>query len=278
MGYVPSAQRELIEEVPLFLRNALIDRVIDQVTHVDRDSRYDTRRPVGIKEFIEELSYLCLQDPPEDYSDSWHCQTILKATLLELDWFYFYEALEYVAKEVLRFVPNSGDSPLCTFANFRSEVNSILDRVNAGWRLGAEGDLHRHKDPEGIEVEAIVMELVAELDPVRDHLAKAKRYIESRPSDPANSIKESISAVESRGKMMFPGTTTLGDVVGRLRAQNRIPSGLITIIEKFYAFGNQEPGVRHGGTVAERVQLEDADFCYGTALLLIKYLSTVAPN
>lgn len=277
MGLCPEEEsRELVEEVPSYVRIALRDKVVALVTYIDRDSRYWQARPVGIKEFIEELSYLRRQDPPSDYEDSWRCAEILHGALEGLTWNEYYDALEWMAKKVLASSSVFPEGNICNFPSLRGEVNKILVRVNAAWTLDGSGEFVRRLDPESSAVESAALQDAEDLEPVKVHLKKARRYLDARPCDAANSIKESVSAVESRGKILYSGVATLGDVIAKLRRRTDVPQGISNVIEKYYAFANQEPGVRHGGVTAERVTSREADLCYCVALGLVRYLSAVA--
>ena len=80
--------------------------------------------------------------------------------------------------------------------------------------------------------EFIETQLRDEFEPAREHYRKANRYIAERPLDPENSIKEVVSAIESIGRVMFPSSTTLGQVVKELRRSATFPRHICSVIEK----------------------------------------------
>ncbi|HED4205922.1 TPA: hypothetical protein R4288_005104, partial [Enterobacter cloacae subsp. cloacae] len=72
--------------------------------------------------------------------------------------------------------------------------------------------------------------------------------------DPENSIKESISAIESMCRTYYSAASTLGEVLKLMRKENTISPMLLTVIEKFYAYTNAEPAVRHGSNKVSSVE------------------------
>lgn len=62
-----------------------------------------------------------------------------------------------------------------------------------------------------------------------------------------NSIKESVSAFESVSRVLYDKTSTLGDALAKMKKDGSVPPMLVTVMEKFYAYANAAPGLRHGG-------------------------------
>lgn len=111
-----------------------------------------------------------------------------------------------------------------------------------------------------------------EFEPAHQHLRKAIHYLQGKSIDSENSIKETVSTLESVGRVLYPKASTLGDVVKELRKDQSRPQLLITVIEKFYAYTNAEPAVRHGAAVSSKVMLDDAEFCLHVGAALTRYL------
>lgn len=108
--------------------------------------------------------------------------------------------------------------------------------------------------------------------PAHQHLKKAIRYLQEAPVDPENSIKEVVSTLESVGRVLYPNANTLGDVVKVMKRDKSRPQLLITMIEKFYAYASDEPGIRHGSSMSSKVVLDDAEFCLHVGSALTRYL------
>lgn len=201
------------------------------------------------------------------------------------EWFRFFDAIEYIGDLIKNtFYEREQDElkelwdqkfPLydCySYDNYQMYLNNLFEDYNIGWRLNNESKLER-LDETGLreKVTGIREKVKSKFGPASIHLEKAANFIFQRPLDPENSIKESVSAIESIGKSVFPGTKTLGDVVKKLRSSDMIPM-LASVIEKFYAFASSEPNIRHGGSVNSRVKIFDAELCLHIGSALVKYL------
>jgi len=285
-GYNPQNQSEpVLEDAPSWTRIGYISQILNPFTYVDNDSRYENKEgsPLGIKALIETIGVQLRQEI--DYSsatDSWQCQDYLHGLVKESEWYQFYDIVEIVAREVRTVEEHwrRQESPHHAqqitkfgFQSYRRQVNDLFANDNIGWRLDDQGLLTREfPEPLARRIETIQKELADEFEPAREHYRKAVRYANTRPIDPENSIKEIVSAIESVGRVLFPASSTLGDVVKEMRRANALPAHLVSVIEKFYAYACAEPAVRHGAPVPSRVIVDDAEFCLHLGAALIRYL------
>lgn len=278
-GYDPKGSGAFrIEEATKWLRANYWRVAVASLLYIDQDERYPNKdkAPLPTKELGETFCRRILrEEPAEALSDSWNCTEELERLITTAKWYHFYDFLELVAQR-LREAERGHDATWKArfgFASYQKKVNDLLDEDRVAWRLNSKAELIRDVPVEYAtalnEVEAA---LKGELDPAREHYGKAFRFIYERPSDPENGIKEIVSATESLGKIIYPGTKSLGDVVKKLRADETMPQGLITVIDKFYAFANAEPAVRHGGAVSSSVSIHDAEFCFLVGVALIRYM------
>ncbi len=220
------------------------------------------------------IIYLRLNTEPEDGN------YFIYQFLNGCDWFHFYDFVEFVAIKLQEFESNLEANSWKRekigergFNAYKNSVNRLFVSANVGWRMNEQGRLRREstKALDG-KLQAIQNQLNDEYEPAREHYRKAIRYLNERPLDVENSIKETISAIESIGRIIYPSTNTLGDVVKELRKTSLMPSHLVAVIEKFYAYACSEPAVRHGSPVSSRVLLEDAEFTLHLGAALIRYL------
>lgn len=84
--------------------------------------------------------------------------------------------------------------------------------------------------------------------PARTHYAKARAYTLGTHHDTDNSIKESISAIESVSRTIYSDAATLGEALKMMKKDGCVSPMLITVIDKFYAYADAEPAVRHGSS------------------------------
>lgn len=152
--------------------------------------------------------------------------------------------------------------------------NELFSEERVGWRLNGKSELEKHI-PTALSKRLTATDgsLSDKFEPARRHYQKAIQYTLGTQPDPENAIKEVTSAIESVGRILYPSTSTLGDVVKEMRKQRRWPSHLVTMIEKYYAYASSEPAIRHGGTVSSQVLLADAEFCLHVGAAIIRYLA-----
>lgn len=89
----------------------------------------------------------------------------------------------------------------------------------------------------------------------------------------ADSIRESIHAVESIAKTIEPSATTLGPALKALEKRGYIHPSLKAGFEKLYGYTNDESGIRHAILEAEvKVDETDALFMLGACASFVSYL------
>lgn len=292
-GYDPEIPKEpVVEDAPGALRFGFLKGILDDLTYIDRDSRYRREdRPLGVKALGEKLCVLFGQEPDSSLDDSWSCWDTLQSLVRGCEWYRFYDAVERIGEliqeaqrqfgqPVIRGVTSEERDPVewnerFGFEAYRANVNDLFADLGVVWRLNTESRLEREMPEELAQaVDAVEASLADTLEPAQIAFKKARRFLTARPLDPENAIKEIVSAVESVGCSLYPDATTLGDVVRAMRRAD-FPPLMATVIEKFWAFASAEPGVRHGGTTTPRVELADADFCLHVGTALIRYLLEV---
>jgi len=98
-----------------------------------------------------------------------------------------------------------------------------------------------------VEIKEIenVFNLPEKYKPVQEHLNKAlKLYSDRENPDYENSIKESISAVESLVKIVLGEKGTLGQLIKKLPIEEPLKKGFSNL----YGWTSAENGIRHGKT------------------------------
>ena len=272
-NFDPRVPKQLIsEDAPKLLRLGYWKQILEPLTYIDNDSRYSADGGViGRKELCEDLCLLLHEEPNDNMSDSWYCTDELRSLVMNSAWYSFYDIIEHVAKKLIAYDNRSYVSEP-HFQSYREAVNKQFEYNYIVWRLNNEGVLQREALPElqeGIQEAEEILEVG--FPAALQHLRKARRFVTDRPLDPENAIKEAISAVESYGRVLYPDTSTLGDVLKDLR-KTPFPALMISMIEKFYAFASAAPGVRHGSSISSQLGLADADFCLYVSTAFIEYL------
>ena len=123
-----------------------------------------------------------------------------------------------------------------------------------------------------------IVDAVHELDETglsgaRQHLIEASTLINQ--GHWANSIKESISAVESVAREIAPGTRNLGSALNQLGHRGMFENAsLRNGLEKLYEYTNEEGGIRHArlNEDASNVGQDEAVFMLGACASFASYL------
>jgi hypothetical protein len=266
----------IVDDAPRWFRPIFFEQVFAKFVVVERQSGSQVtnfERPIGTEWFIERLAQLIRGQLNQDYLRPGYANGFLKGLLLECEWFFFYDAIEIAAKTIIAR-DHLYSSNAKRFPFFRQQANLVFQTSGIGWTLNQDGILERTEKEEQVVAEAQLRTI--ELNsPAKVHLAKARLMLQQRPCDSANSIKESVSAIESAGKKVYPAAATLGDVLKEIKKKAVAPPLMISIIEKVYGFASSEPGVRHGSSADERVTRAEAEFIYINALSTISYFEAL---
>lgn len=113
----------------------------------------------------------------------------------------------------------------------------------------------------------------AGLDPATGHLRKAAEHINAERF--AESVHNSISAVESAARHIAPGSKTLGVALNELEKRGLIDNSQLKAgFEKVYAYTNSEEGIRHAQVFKEssNVGMDEAMFMFGACAAFAAFL------
>ena len=283
-GFDPNRQQgPIVDDAPPWLREEFHISILSKLTYVDLDSRVKNKEmlPLGIKSLNERLCIETQRQMDDSDWDSWTCSDGLAYTLKHCEWYQFYDCVELVGEQLKSVEPSYKGAPgtidvaAFSFTAYRKKVNDAFIKHNVGWRLNSKSQLESAlpKDladrMDGVEAE------LDKFEAAREHFGKAKRYALGTHRDCENSIKESVSAFESVGKVLHDRTATLGDVLSRMKKDGSVPPMLVTVMEKFYAYANAEPGVRHGGVQKPKSGDMDAELALHLSGAFIRYIIEV---
>lgn len=279
-GFDPEYKNKPISnDAPKWLRNQFFLNVLEPLLYIDGDSRQKNPelKPIGIKELIERLCSENNQETDSEDYDSWTCLDALKLRITELEWYQFYDFVEIVAIKIKEKEVNYHSTfdiskfEHFLFPTYRNRINVLFSQHKIQWKLNEFGKLETSlpKDLE-IRISNIDATLEDKFEPARIHYAKARSFIMGPSKDSENSIKESVSAVESVCKTIYPNCATLGDSLKAMKREKTISPMLITVFEKFYAYTNAEPAVRHGSNKISGVDEMDAELALHISAAFIR--------
>lgn len=153
--------------------------------------------------------------------------------------------------------------------------NGVFEREYVGYRI-IGGKARPISDEQ--EVSSIKDAVVVAQKEVAQHIDKALGFLSNRESpDYANSIKESISAVERMCSLIIGKSTTLNDALKKLEDNGVvIHTALKGAFGKLYGYTSDASGIRHAGELGGADStFEEAKFMLVSCCAFINYLTGV---
>ncbi|WP_294959984.1 AbiJ-NTD4 domain-containing protein [uncultured Flavobacterium sp.] len=186
----------------------------------------------------------------------------LRDWFYKAQWFEVYEFLEFISEMV---------NP-----NFQSICNIYLKREFSAYRFVNGILIELNSEEEIVEIEKI-LKSTNEFAPVQIHIKTALKLISDKKNpDYRNSIKESISAVESLCKIIINDeTTTLGTALSIIEKKHNLPKSLKSGFSSIYGYTSDSGGIRHGllnGDVD--ITFDEARFMLIACSAFINYLTS----
>ncbi|MDH5439175.1 MAG: hypothetical protein OEZ48_00470 [Candidatus Bathyarchaeota archaeon] len=177
-------------------------------------------------------------------------------------WYDVYDLIEFVAE----YYPQEASNK-----NFMDACNSVLESEMSAYRF-VGGKITQVTAEE--EISEIEEALDIPLKPVHDHLKKSLELFSDKKSpDYPNSVKESISAVESMcNKITGMKKSTLGKCLDRIDSVVPIHGALREAFDHLYGYASSEEGIRHGSIKQSDVDFEIAKFMLVSCSAFVNYL------
>jgi hypothetical protein len=153
-------------------------------------------------------------------------------------------------------------------------INDILQKELSGYRF-INGMITDITEPQ--EVEMLERTLADDdFPPVRTHLRAAlEKLSDLKNPDYRNSIKESISAVESMARIISGNEkATLGDALKIIERQGKIHPALKEAYSKLYGYTSDEGGIRHAMLDEPNLTAADAKYFLLSCTSFINYLKS----
>ena len=201
---------------------------------------------------------------------SWHhVYHELRDYFFSCDWNEVYDFIQFVADNFAYTSTNE---------EFMDECNRILKRELAGYRFVGGKIAQITAEEEIAEIEDALK--VSQPSGTVVHLKRALELLSDRKSpDYRNSIKESISAVETICATITDNPkATLGDALGKIRRQGKVsihPS-LNNAFNHLYGWTSDEDGIRHKLMDDPELDFEDAKFMLVACSAFVNYLKVKA--
>lgn len=189
----------------------------------------------------------------------------IKTRFSYLEWYEVYDFIQFLATESTEKTVNK---------KFIKYCNHVLENEISGWRFVGEKIAPVTSKEEIAAIEE-ALEQPKSLRPVAIHLNSALDFMSDRKSpDHRNSIKESISAVESMCTLI--AGTKKAELTQALTAMRKKGIDLHPALEqaftKLYGYTSNEGGIRHALLEEPNLHFEDAKFMLVACSAFINYL------
>jgi len=191
---------------------------------------------------------------------------VLRDYFFECNWWEVYDFIEFLVKV-------SEDE----WSKHLTElVNAFLETENAAYRIVDKEIVEITDETEIISIESAIEKGTKS---VRAHLQRALELLsDKKQPDYRNSIKESISAVESTCQTISGNSkATLGDSLKLLKSKKPLHPAFEAAIVKLYGYTSDGGGIRHSLTEStEQPSFADAKFMLVACSAFTNYLWTKA--
>lgn len=194
-------------------------------------------------------------------------QTELHDWYFAAKWYEILDLLEHIARE---------DSAPVDIGEYVSLVNDTLEEYVSAFRIIGDTIAEITSEEERASVQDAVD---ASPSPVQAHLKRALELLSDREQpDYRNSIKESISAVESMCRILSGDTNaTLGKALRRLKDGGvKLHPALENAWSGIYGFTSDADGVRHSMMQESGLTQSDARYMLVSCSAFVNHLSELA--
>jgi hypothetical protein len=273
-GHAPVKTQIQVNTIDKVLRNSLWNKFIENfLNKVDIEFDYEKNEVIFEKQhFLKNLWKDFLNKPIDEipfydfepYDIVEHSVLYyLKSWYFTAEWFEVYDFIEMIAeidKEVR--------------AGFIDECNKVLKKEVAGYRI-IDGRVAQINAKEEIQEVEEALSSTDKFKSVNTHLHTALDMLADRKSpDYRNSIKESISAVESLCKIITNDDgTTLGKALTVIDNKFPMHQSLRKAFSALYGYASDESGIRHSlDETGATIGFEEAKFMLVTCSAFINYL------
>ena len=223
-----------------------------------------------LKDLCDRLWFNYFKKPLDQLDSKWtKVLEQLRGYFFECEWYEVYDFIEFVANNYKRY--NFRDA-------FMQSCNAVLEKEVSAYRF-VDGLLSRITEQE--QLEEIELALEKARGPVQTHLRRALELLSNREApDYRNSIKESISAVESLvAKSIGADKGTLGQLIKKLEDDIGLHPALRTAFSNLYGYTSDEGGIRHAILESKEIRFEDAKFFLVVCSAFVNYVEAkVASN
>lgn len=192
----------------------------------------------------------------------------IRGFFFEADWFEVYDFVEFLCGKLGKSRPD-----------FIARCNEALEREMAGYRL-TDCTVTPITSPTELEAIDEAIRVTGPYSGANAHLHRALELLSDRQNpDYRNSIKESISAVESIAQSVTNNTSaSLGDALRSISQVAPMHPALNRSLSALYGYTSDADGIRHALLDESSLDFVDAKFMLVACAAFVNYLIGKAPS
>lgn len=257
-GYEPASKAIQREDMDEDLRIGLWNVFYILIRKLRNDDCQNLMRNIWVNYLIKPINEI------PGYTDTYYGNgliTIFQNYFKNAEWNAVYDLIEFVAK----------NTEVRVGLSFRNEINQCLEKECSAYRFVKKEIVEITSETEIKEIEDAIDNSQSA---VQEHLNKSLSLFSDRENpDYPNSIKESISAVESVCKIISgKEKATLPDALKVIETKRDIHPAFKKALESLYGYTSDEGGIRHSLLEKDNVAPEDAKFMLVICSAFVNYL------
>ena len=265
-GLTPAQKIAQVESIDEDLRTRLWSALYDyELAYMDQTDQFDAFTPAArtANRLGRRIWTDFFKHPSDALPARWDLRRAISEHFRDAKWFRVYDLVEFC----LDVLPPISSEPLA------KRWNVLLEEENAGYRLVDDLVVDITSPEEIAEIEA---SLTSDISTAREHISTALTLLTVRKDpDYRNSIKESISAVESVCKQ-FSKEKALSDALKTLRDKIGLHPALEKGFNALYGYTSDHSGIRHALLQESTVDAADARFMLVACSAFINFVVSKA--
>lgn len=209
---------------------------------------------------------LPLDTIPKYYNES---EKFIRDSFFNGQWYNVYDHLEFIANITSNSLPIASNK-------LKEFCNDIFEREFSGYRFIGNQISPITNENEVEEIENAIKQTgyLTSLKGANIHLDSALEKLSDKKSpDYRNSIKESISAIESVAKVISGNTKdSLGAALDKIKGRIKLHSALERGFKQLYGYTSDSDGIRHALMEDHNCDFEEAKYMLVSSSAFINYL------
>lgn len=269
IGKTPTTKNIQIESLDEELKNGLWNGIKTFVIdHLEKHKNYSKESEYEMFCVILWHNYykLSIDSIPEYYHKS---EAFIRNSFFNGEWYASYDLLEFLVNLECNSFQIDNE-------NFKRFCNEILEREFAGYRIIDDkiSPITNMHEIEEIENAINQSGHFTSLKGANIHLKSALEKLSDKKSpDYRNSIKESISAIESVAKVISKNEKdSLGAALDKIKGKIKIHPALEKGFKQLYGYTSDSDGIRHALMDEANCDFEDAKYMLVSSSAFINYL------